>query len=239
MDHTKAVSEHSAERYLLGEMAAVEAEEFERHYFECRECALAVDAAQVFIANGREVLRESEPEANPKRAHDPPRLSLWDALFGRRQSPTSISSASPAFAFSLATAVMFGGLSLYQGAVQIPGLRQTLTAARVVPSFQLAPATRGDASRVTVPAGTSWFTVSGDIPPDAHFPKYVCDLSAGGRVLVSLPPAPPPAPGQPITIQLSSQGLPAGTYDLAIYGIDSGSGKRERVSVFTFTLEYP
>src|SRR5215831_5261916 len=128
MDHTKAVSEHSAERYLLGEMAAVEAEEFERHYFECRECALAVDAAQVFIANGREVLRDSEPEANPKRAHDPPRLSLWDALFGQRPSP--------AFAFSLAAAIVFGGLSLYQGEVQIPGLRQALAAPHVVPSFQ-------------------------------------------------------------------------------------------------------
>jgi hypothetical protein len=229
MDHTQAVSEHSAERYLLGEMPAVEAEAFERHYFECRECALAVEAGQVFVANGRAVLGDAEPEADRKSAPEAPRQSLWDALFGWRHNP--------AFAFSLAAALVFGGLSLYQGAVLIPSLRHTLDEARVVPWFQLAPATRGDASRVTVPVGTRWFSVAADIPPDAHFPGYLCDLSAGGQVRFSLD-APAPALGQPITIQLSRNELPAGTYDLAIYGVDADGRKRERVSAFTFTLEF-
>jgi hypothetical protein len=229
MDHTTAVSEHSAERYLLGEMPAVEAEAFERHYFECPECALAVEAGQVFVANGRAVLDDSEAEADRKSAREAPRQSLWDALFAWRHNP--------AFAFSMAAALVFGGLSLYQGTVQIPRLRHTLDEARVLPAFQLAPVSRGDASRVTVPLGTRWFSVAGDLPPDAHFPGYVCDLSAGGKVRLSLP-APAPALGQPITILLSANDVPAGTYDLAIYGVDADGKRRDRVSAFSFTLEF-
>src|SRR5215471_14066630 len=157
MDHTKAVSDHSAERYLLGEMPAAEAEDFERHYFECGECALAVESGQMFLANAREVLIEPEPA--PER-HTPPeteRRSIWDALMAWRSNPV--------FAFSLLSAVALGAVSLYQGLVQIPNLRHTLDEARVVPSFQLTPTSRGDASRVVVPRGISFFSIAGDIPP--------------------------------------------------------------------------
>src|SRR5690349_11628319 len=74
MDHTQATRAHAAERYLLGELPPGEAEDFERHFFECVECAEAVETGGEFIGNAREVLRTPGPQpiqgqisAGPKR----------------------------------------------------------------------------------------------------------------------------------------------------------------------------
>ena len=58
MDHSRATEVQAAERYLLGELPAGEAEEFERHYFECPDCAQAVEAGVEFIGDARAVLAE-------------------------------------------------------------------------------------------------------------------------------------------------------------------------------------
>jgi hypothetical protein len=39
VNHFQAVSSHATERYLLNEMAELERHAFERHYFDCAECA--------------------------------------------------------------------------------------------------------------------------------------------------------------------------------------------------------
>jgi hypothetical protein len=232
MDHTQAVSDYSAERYLLGEMSATEAEEFERHYFECEACALAVESAQVFVANASSVLSEGAPEvarSDGKDAPAAPRQSMWEAVMAWR--------TNPAFAFTATTALVLGALAAYQGAVQIPGLRRNLEEVRILPSFQLVGTSRGEPARITVPAGTPSFSLSADIPPDVHFPGYLCDLSAGGRTLFSLP-ARVPALGQPITILIPAKRLPAGTYELGIYGADAGGHKQDRVTASAFVLEF-
>jgi len=56
MDHSQAIETQAAERYLLGELSASEAEDFEQHYFECTDCAEAVESGGVFIANARAVM---------------------------------------------------------------------------------------------------------------------------------------------------------------------------------------
>jgi hypothetical protein len=229
MDHTKAVSDHSAERYLLGEMPAEEAEEFEHHYFECRECALAVESGQIFVANAREVLDDPEPAAERNAPPETERRSIWDAFMAWR--------TNPAFAFCLLAVVALGALSLYQGQIQMPRLRQALDEARVVPAFQLIPTSRGDASRVIVPRGTPFFSIAGDIPPDVHFAGYLCELSTSGRTIVSLH-APPPAVGQPISIQLSAKEVSPGSYELNVYGTDQEGHKADRISRFNFEVEF-
>jgi hypothetical protein len=229
MDHTKAISDHSPERYLLREMSPVEAEEFERHYFECEECALAVESGEVFIANIRALLVDADSDANEKAAREAPRISLlasWTTWW-----------TNPAFALAAVATLVLGALSLYQGAVQIPRLRHGLEEARVLPAFQLLATSRGEAPQVTVGPGIPSFSISADIPPDVHFSRYICDLSLSGRTLFSLP-VPAPAVGQPITILVPTKGLHPGTYELAIYGADADGGKRDRVSTFAFTLEF-
>jgi hypothetical protein len=154
---------------------------------------------------------------------------MWEAVMAWR--------TNPAFAFTATTALVLGALAVYQGAVQIPGLRRNLEEVRILPSFQLVGTSRGEPARITVPSGTPSFSLSADIPPDVHFPGYLCDLSAGGRTLFSLP-ARVPAPGQPITILIPAKRLPAGTYELGIYGADAGGHKQDRVTASAFVLEF-
>jgi hypothetical protein len=223
------MSAHSPERYLLREMSPVEQEEFERHYFECEECALAVEAGEVFIANTRAVLVDSESEAKKKVESGERRRSFWN--------PLRLWWTEPAFAFAAAAILILGALSLYQGLVQLPRLRHNLDDARVLPAFQLMASSRGEPAQVTVAPGTRSFSVSADIPPDVHFSRYVCSLSSGGRILFSLPSG-APALGQPITILVPTKDLSPGTYELTIYGVDADGRKSERISTFPFALEF-
>jgi len=229
MDHVTALNEQSVERYLLGEMSTVEAEEFERHYFDCQECAMAVEEGQIFAANARAVFEEAEPETMRAESGHRAKKSLLDLLRGWWRQPL--------VAFPAAAAVLLAAFSVYQGAVVIPALRNQLGEARVLPAFQLIGASRGAASQIAIPSGTPSFAVAADIPPDARFPQYVCELSASGRPIFRLA-APAPAEGQPITILIPAKDLHAGGYELAIYGADSNGQQRDRVSTFAFALAY-
>lgn len=229
MDHVTAVNDRSAERYLLGEMSTVEAEEFERHYFDCQECALAVEEGQIFAANARAVFAEADPETTREESRQPTKKSLLDLLRAWWRQPL--------MAFPAAAAVLLAAFSVYQGVVIIPGLRHELGEARVLPAFQLIGASRGAASQITIPSGTASFAVAADIPPDARFPQYLCQLSVSGRTVFRLA-APAPAEGQPITILIPAKNLQAGDYELAIYGADSNGQQRDRVSTFAFALAY-
>ena len=61
MDHPSTRDRNLAERYLLGELDAAEAAEFEEHYFDCPVCAEEVREGSRFIANVKVVLREDQP----------------------------------------------------------------------------------------------------------------------------------------------------------------------------------
>jgi hypothetical protein len=130
-----------------------------------------------------------------------------------------------------------GAIALYQGVVIIPGLRQNLGEARVLPAFQLIAESRGEESRIVVPFGTPSFAVSVDVPPDAHFPEYLCNFSVAGHAVFSLK-APAPPVGQPITILVPTGDLRDGVYELAIYGAKAGGHQRDRISTFSFALKF-
>jgi hypothetical protein len=48
-DHDAAVTCQAVEQYLLNDLSEEERAHFEKHYFECTECADAVAAGQVFV----------------------------------------------------------------------------------------------------------------------------------------------------------------------------------------------
>ncbi len=57
MDHNEAVRLRAVEKYVLGELAPSQRDEFEAHYFDCQECAQDVKAVAEFVDNVRAVLR--------------------------------------------------------------------------------------------------------------------------------------------------------------------------------------
>jgi hypothetical protein len=218
IDHVKAHDEHLAERWLLGEIPEAEAEEFEKHFFECPECAAAVEAGQILLANGKAVAAECQPDSEPSPSPLQRVVAWW---------------RNPVVLVPLAASLLLGALSVYQSAVVIPGLR----APRVLPAFQLITASRGDAMQITIPRDAAWFAIAADIPPDAQFSQYVCELISDGRTLFQLPAA-APASGQPITILVPTRNVQAGPVQLTIFGAGSEGQRRDKVSTFSFELRY-
>lgn len=75
MDHQTAADSNAVERYTLGEMSADEREAFEEHYFDCRECAAGVRAAEKF-ADGVRTLPPIEQVPGRSRTQ---RANWWAA----------------------------------------------------------------------------------------------------------------------------------------------------------------
>src|SRR5215212_3429431 len=61
MEHQNAIETLATERYLLGEMNENEINEFEEHYFGCRECADAVRNGTTFFDSGKSVVHQVVP----------------------------------------------------------------------------------------------------------------------------------------------------------------------------------
>jgi putative zinc finger protein len=61
VDHQSAVDRKLTEQYVLGELDAREAAEFEEHFFDCPLCADDVRLASRLAANLKAVLREDVP----------------------------------------------------------------------------------------------------------------------------------------------------------------------------------
>jgi hypothetical protein len=227
MDHTSAVENLTAERYLLGELSVRETEDFERHYFECPQCALSVSSGDIFIANARAVLSQSAETPAlapaPRTSRTPSRQALAEIWM------------RPAAALPLAAAVLFAAIAVYQGAVLMPGMRRTLELPRALPAFELLGGSRGERSRVAVPAGTPSVSLSADIPPDERSPRYRCLLRAGGRTVFDLI-APAPAQGRPISILVPVRELRAGAYELSIRGL--GPDGRESNNNVTYSFDF-
>lgn len=227
MEHTHAYDAHAAERYLLGELPAAEAEEFELHYFECARCALAVESGGQFIDDARQAFEEDA--TGPRRIPEAPRNSFWDSL------AASVASVwrRPAFAFPVAAALLFGAIALYQGTVLIPEARRAVESARVLPAFQLIGASRGEGTQIKVAADASSFALSLDIPPDAHFNQYACVLSSEGRTVFRVV-SPAPSEGQPITILVPTKDLQPGNKELTVFGVTPDGRQADKISSYPF-----
>lgn len=220
MDHTQAIERQAAERYVLGELSASEAEDFERHFFECTDCADAVEAGDSFVEGARIALRQPLP-ANPERRADRRRMPLRFRWW-------------PQGAFACAAAV-FAAIVVYQSAFVIPALRQAISSAQVLPAFQLAGVSRGTVTPLQVSRETPFVSVAADIPPDATYPKYVCTLTSGSRTIFRVT-ANAPAAGQAITVLLPVKDLSSGKYELTVNG-ENGL-QSAKIASYPFQLEF-
>ncbi len=135
MEHKEAIRIHAVDRYLLGELTAVEREEFEEHFFSCGECSEDLHMGAILVDNSRAVLREEFPDPVPASPGAPPRPGwrLWWS-----QVP-------------LAAAIALLAVVGYQNLKVLPEYRRQLAEERgaaVPPQFTVRPAVRG-----AVPSG--------------------------------------------------------------------------------------
>lgn len=223
MDHSNALATQAAERYLLGELPADEAEEFEIHYFECPQCALAVESGDQFIAAVREGIPEAAAQPVPKPQ---PRTSLWDSVAAFFRQP----------AFGLAMAGLLAPVVIYQNAVLIPQMHAVLNTARPLTAVLLIGAFRGEDTPVPVAKGDPFVSLAALPPSGANFKEYVSVLTRGGQeILRSVDPA--PTEGDPITILIPSRQLRAGSHVLTLYGRAPDGGLSDKIQTYPFTVQ--
>src|SRR5579871_5741583 len=117
MDHSHASEVHAAERYLLGELPVEEAEDFERHFFECAVCAEAVEAGTEFIVNARAVFNSQPAQAVRGEISAGRRKLIRNPQGNRWLWPRWV---------PMAAAVAMAAVALYQGGIVIHGMRQQL-----------------------------------------------------------------------------------------------------------------
>ncbi len=85
MDHQSAVDRNLSERYILGELSAEEAAEFEEHFFDCPACSADIRHISRFVANLKVEIRDAIPtiELRP----DDPFVRLTIRLETKTTSP--------------------------------------------------------------------------------------------------------------------------------------------------------
>ena len=89
MDHLDAENMKAVERYMLGDLAVSEVEEFERHFFDCPQCSEELRALTIFQENARAVFAEQDLAPVPASVPVPKSAAGWwggfSPLFGSRQ----------------------------------------------------------------------------------------------------------------------------------------------------------
>lgn len=225
MDHAKARKMNAVERYILGDLPAADAEEFEQHFFGCVECSSDLHAAASLAENARSIFASGAPVAAPK----PPRR--WaDSLAAFFRPPLA---ASAAFA-ALALVALVG----YQNSVTIPALRRQAALASSVQSpvsFVLRAAARGDDAAYTVPASAPFFILRFDPAWDQPASILRCRLQpSSGAPAISLTTGAPEA-GKPVNLICPTSLVGSGKWLLTVE--DSSSGAELARYSFTVRLQ--
>lgn len=212
MNHSEAVQQMTAERYLLGELTSSERDAFEEHYFECQECALDLRAAATFVDEAKVQLPQltrASAVPGPARVQPARERRSWFAWW-------KPAFAAPAFALLLA-------LVGYQNLATIPHLRSAATEPRVIPWLTLHTGTRGAAHLPVQVTRGQGVVLLIDVPPDAAYSSFAFELDGpeGKPFHTQTMPAPLDQTGVsvPLSLLIPGAGLQQGAYTLTIAGI--------------------
>jgi len=204
MDHVEAVRLSLVEKYLLDELAPELRDEFEEHYFGCRECSEDLRATSAFLEAAKSELKVA-PVA--KRAPSAPRKS-WVAWLW-----------APAFAIPALAACLL--VIAYQNLVLLPHSRHALAELRspeILPTLSLVGGNSRGGSPPSVVVGANAFLVLIDIPTQDRFSSYACLLyspsgSVAWRIQVSADQA-----KDTVSIRVPVDRAASGSYMLVVQG---------------------
>jgi len=231
MNHSEALQQMAAERYLLDELTPDAREAFEEHLFDCSECALDLRAGAVFVEAAKTLLQLPELAGaavpSPSRPHKIKR-QWW--LFWLRPA-----FATPAFASLL---LVLG----YQNLVTYPRLRAAASQPRLIPWAQLRGAMRGGAPLVITADREHGVALPVDLPSQPNegaYASYSIDLHdpQGKLVFGSVVAAPSESDSSPQRLGLVIPGamLRNGVYTLAVSGV-APNGERTVIDQYAFEV---
>ncbi len=223
MNHSEAVEQMAAERYLLDELTPDAREAFEEHMFDCQDCALDLRAGAVFVDEAKaqlpEIATSSVAPAKPGSSGSKP--SLWDSWW----RPAFV---APAFA----TVLLVLGV---QNLVTIPALRTAASEPHLVPLAPLRPATRGGTHLTLTADRAHGVALPVDLPAEpgtAPAASYSFDLrDPQGKVAwtTSIPvAAQESADDQSFSIVIPGGMLRDGAYSLTVTSVSPNGDRTPR-----------
>ena len=231
MNHSEALQQMAAERYLLDELKPEEREAFEEHFFECPDCALDLRAGVAFVDEAKEQLPALGVNL-PASAAAPVRVPAPRAKVNRWFSWGLPSFAVPAFAALL---LVLG----YQNLVTYPALRAQSEQPRILPWAPTHGATRG--ARMVITADRKHGVALPISLPDASgtsaFASCSFDLTDPQGKLVWTGSVPLSSDGadQRISIVIPGATLRSGSYTIAVSGIGP-QGERTAIDTIAFEI---
>jgi hypothetical protein len=224
--HEEAIQLGAVERYLLNELPPPQRDEFEEHYFDCRECAAELRMTADFLDIARQELKRGKARSAAPKAVK----RSWLELFAR---PAVL---SPAFGLLLAVIA-------YQNSVVLPRFNGQLALLRqpgVVTTISLIGGnSRGGAIPSISGAGGQPVLLSLDIPATRQYPSYACVLiDAAGAVVWRVPVSPAQAQDT-VSISVPAGVLRAGDYTMVVQGLeaqDQANPKTAELARYRFAL---
>ena len=223
MNHSEALQQMAAERYLLDELTPDAREAFEEHLFDCAECALDLRAGAAFIEAAKIQLPglTGDSPFHPVSGALKVKNEWW--LFWRRPA-----FAAPAFASLL---LVLG----YQNLVTFPRLRAAASQPRLVPWAQLRGDMRGGAPLSITADRQHGVAFPIDLPAqlsEASYASYSIDVydPQGKPVFSSVVLAPSESEDTPQRLGLVIPGamLRNGVYTVAVSGV-AANGERTAI----------
>jgi hypothetical protein len=230
MNHSEAVKELAAERYLLDELSPGARDAFEEHMFDCPDCALDVRTGAIFIGEAKEQLPGlGSPAANI-------------ASGSRKESKQWFAWLRPAFAVPVMAALLV--VVGYQNLVTLPALHNAADRPHVMQVVPLVGATRGGTHQTITADPANGISLPIDLSPDvaAGRSSFTFELtdpkgkSVSGKILpVNSDGAQSAGGDTQFSIVLPGHMLQNGAYMLVISGVDA-SGAWSPVARFAFDI---
>jgi hypothetical protein len=224
MDHDMVVRQKMTERYLLDELDPAARDEFEEHFFDCKECALDVRAGALFVEQSQVVLAEKvEPVAARLPATAPgPAKPGWLTWF------------RPAVVVPVM--VMLLAVIGYQNLVIYPQLQQALNSPQVLPWASVNVGTYGSEGPVITTRRGEGFLLFVRIPPESGYSHYTAELyNPAGKLQWSLT-IPGTAAQDQWPVQVPGANRQAGSYRLKVRGV-TAAGESKEVGPTSFELQ--
>lgn len=223
MDHQDVVRRGAIEKYLLGEIPQPERDEFEQHFFDCRECAEEVRTTAAFLAGAKTELRRSHIAQPARAAAKKP----WAHILRRP------AVAVPAFAVLLL-------IIAYQYFVMLPhvaGARDELKSPQILAALSLNVGNdRGAVPTAPMPNGQP-LLLSVDIPTAQRFSSYTCVLVAPSGAVVWRLPLSATQAKDAVAISVPSGLLEPGSFRLLVQGRTDAGADAVALASYRFTLK--
>jgi hypothetical protein len=215
IDHDEAVKNLMAERYLLGELNAVERDAYEEHLFSCDVCFEQVKAGTEFVGH---LKRMGTEELHPALVTG----FVARALTNLRQ---------PATLAAYALLVCVSGLSIYQYKT-IAGLRRP----QVTPGFFLSDGARAGGVKTLVVPANARFYLSIQLLQSGNFNSYQGQILDQSEHIKSSFPISVEQTQDTIHLLVDSSVLDSGSYFLVVNGF-TPDGRKTEITRYGFQLQ--